>query len=703
MKLSNAIQGGCALTLMLASTPAQATKICVDPGHGGSDPGAVGCGLRETDINLDTGKRLRTLLQAAGYQVVMTRDTDVFISLSGRASYANSNAADRFVSIHSNSASSAAATGIETFCASNGSSNSFDLRDEIQSEMIATWPLANRGGKTASFTVLTATAMPATLSELGFIVNCGNDATYLGSPEHRQEAAVAHLHALQIHLGQAPSTPTSEPAPAPAPAPSNGELKGAVFQDLGSGTDDMSVRLDGARVSTTGASTSASIDSASWTLSVPAGIYTVNASKDGFEDNQRSCTVSAGAVSWCSIGLVATAPGDPPAELPDTPPPTEESGGDAPTDPTDPAQPADPSQSGDPSSTEEPPVDMNGEIPSRAEPVFLDAEFALLGIQGDSSAGTDLERSPQRVELGEGSGCSQSAGPGNMGSLLLLIGLAGLLRLHRRVAVRSLVALAALAASSSALADAASPWLGQPRVVLAGEASAPLLSPDGQRIAFGGPELRGLYVVEIADGRIRTISSRARAGYQPSWTRDGSGLALRLQDRPFSGEPLELHDLDGRFHGPRRLHRSVQVIQDGDRVWLQRGKARQLLAPATEKFFAPQLSPDGKLVLLQGLATGLYLYRLADGVYVRLGQGDHPSFSADGRWLVFDRSSDDGQQLTGSEILRTDLHHPRFRTVQLTDTPGTLEQYPSLSADGHRLAYQADGALWIAEMRPSGN
>ena len=78
--------------------------IVIDPGHGGKDPGAIGSnGTREKDIVLDIALRLRDLLQkTGGYKVLLTRDSDTFISLADRVKFANDHRADLFVSLHIN-------------------------------------------------------------------------------------------------------------------------------------------------------------------------------------------------------------------------------------------------------------------------------------------------------------------------------------------------------------------------------------------------------------------------------------------------------------------------------------------------------------------------------------------------------------------------------------------------------------------------
>ena len=214
-----------ALAMSLWSPAIAAFSIVVDPGHGGTangrdddgdgqidetgengeiDPGAVGCGLRESDINLDVSLRLRDLLTGAGQNVSLTRTADVFVNLQVRADFANARGADRFASIHSNAFDDAAANGTETFCHTS-LGTSADMRDKIHEEMIAAWGLTDRGVKTANFTVLSATSMPATLSELGFVTNCSVDAVLLADSTRRGEAAQAHLDGIARHLGVEPA------------------------------------------------------------------------------------------------------------------------------------------------------------------------------------------------------------------------------------------------------------------------------------------------------------------------------------------------------------------------------------------------------------------------------------------------------------------------------------------------------------------
>ncbi len=213
------------LFLTLSSAPAGAQTIVIDPGHGGGDPGGTGLGLEEKNIVLDISLKFRDLLDddsedetgGGSWTPHLTRDNDQFIELAARSAYANSLDADRFLSVHANAFSTASANGTETFSYSSTGTGA-NLRDMVQQEMISAWQLTDRGSKVASFSVLRNTAMPAELHELGFVTNA-IDAAKLASPEARDEAALAHLHALQRHYGMTPHTPVEPIVPIPLPPP----------------------------------------------------------------------------------------------------------------------------------------------------------------------------------------------------------------------------------------------------------------------------------------------------------------------------------------------------------------------------------------------------------------------------------------------------------------------------------------------------
>jgi N-acetylmuramoyl-L-alanine amidase len=91
--------------------------IVIDPGHGGTDPGCLGkAGTREKDIVLEVAQALKAkLAESAGINVILTRDSDVFVPVEDRTVIANQKRADLFVSIHANAARNRKRTGVETF------------------------------------------------------------------------------------------------------------------------------------------------------------------------------------------------------------------------------------------------------------------------------------------------------------------------------------------------------------------------------------------------------------------------------------------------------------------------------------------------------------------------------------------------------------------------------------------------------------
>jgi N-acetylmuramoyl-L-alanine amidase len=175
-------------------------RIVIDPGHGGSDPGAVGPnGLKEARVNLAVALKVAEKLRKAGVEVKLTRTSDVFVDLQPRCDIANSFNADYFVSIHCNSAGTTEARGTETYCYKLGGKGEV-LAKAIQAELIAATGRVNRGVKTANYYVLRRTNMPAVLTELAFISN-PEEERLLGSPDYQEKCATAIARGVSKVIG----------------------------------------------------------------------------------------------------------------------------------------------------------------------------------------------------------------------------------------------------------------------------------------------------------------------------------------------------------------------------------------------------------------------------------------------------------------------------------------------------------------------
>lgn len=158
----------------IATIVKQAKKkvIYLDAGHGGTDPGASGHGLKEKDLVLDIAKRTRDKLKAAGFTVIMSRSTDKTVKLDERTKEANDVKADIFVSIHANSFNGTA-SGIETWKMSQGpkAKESNTLASYLQNEIIKKTKGKDRGVKDGNLHVNRESKMPSSLVEVGFIDN----------------------------------------------------------------------------------------------------------------------------------------------------------------------------------------------------------------------------------------------------------------------------------------------------------------------------------------------------------------------------------------------------------------------------------------------------------------------------------------------------------------------------------------------------
>ncbi len=171
--------------ILISATPAgslinppDAPTIVIDVGHGGTDRGARGhlpyC--EEKKLCLLTARLVRKYLDQLGYHVVMTRNTDHFISLPKRVEIAAQSDANIFVSVHFNSSRSTEAQGIEVFfCDSKEdkvrTTASRKLADSILTRLIRRTSANSRGVKKGNFYVIRENTIPAVLVEGGFISN----------------------------------------------------------------------------------------------------------------------------------------------------------------------------------------------------------------------------------------------------------------------------------------------------------------------------------------------------------------------------------------------------------------------------------------------------------------------------------------------------------------------------------------------------
>ena len=215
------------------------SRIVIDPGHGGHDPGAQGNSISEAELVLDIALRVEKLLQKLpGVEVILTRRSDDYVPLPERTAIANREGADLFLSIHANASSTAAARGVETYFlnfANNMSAASVAARENaasgqamgalpdflkaialnnkldesrdfavaVQDAMVDQLKKSNKtirdlGVKQAPFVVLIGAAMPSVLAEISFLTN-SQEAKLLRGNAYRQRIAEALVVAIQTY------------------------------------------------------------------------------------------------------------------------------------------------------------------------------------------------------------------------------------------------------------------------------------------------------------------------------------------------------------------------------------------------------------------------------------------------------------------------------------------------------------------------
>ena len=188
-------------------------KIAIDPGHGGSDAGAIGpTGVMEKDVTLKVSLELRRLLEAEGAEVIMTRDTDRTVSpkgakasdieeLGARCDVGNRAGAEIFISIHADSFTRPEARGTTGYYYGKSTSGRGQkLADCIRRNLVEQLGTPSRGTQPCNFYVVKNTDMPATLIELGFISN-KDEEKLLDSREGVQKAAHGILDGIEDYFG----------------------------------------------------------------------------------------------------------------------------------------------------------------------------------------------------------------------------------------------------------------------------------------------------------------------------------------------------------------------------------------------------------------------------------------------------------------------------------------------------------------------
>ncbi len=190
-----------AITLLDPGESGKAGPVVIDAGHGGVDPGALGGGLKEKDINLDIAARLNQLLIKNNVKTYMTRDDDCFVGVYERTYIANKLNACLFLSIHNNAIPDPAYRGTMTLCYPIANPVPGKFHGKAFAGIIHKYLIGRLGTidrkvrDKPNLVVLRETSMPAAIAEIAFITN-SSDRTLLKTAKFKQQAAQALCDAV---------------------------------------------------------------------------------------------------------------------------------------------------------------------------------------------------------------------------------------------------------------------------------------------------------------------------------------------------------------------------------------------------------------------------------------------------------------------------------------------------------------------------
>lgn len=258
---------------------------------------------------------------------------------------------------------------------------------------------------------------------------------------------------------------------------------------------------------------------------------------------------------------------------------------------------------------------------------------------------------------------------------------------------------------------------------------APEWSSDGSMLACTGEKYRGIWVMDKDGKNLRQLSDEDLAGFKYQWipksrwivyrARENEDLFLRGVDasgarvtargpvRELSapsvasggvnfaeeGRLLRL-DLSGKTL-PATTSASCAYADEG-RIYVENAGKRIAISDDRDTYYLPVVSPDGKRILYEGLVSGIHLADIDGKNSVLAGRGNNPRWSADGKWIVYDITTDDGNEITSGDLFLWDV--AAGKRIQITRTDKMIEQRPALSPDNRNICWDAGGVIYTGKL-----
>ncbi len=241
------------------------------------------------------------------------------------------------------------------------------------------------------------------------------------------------------------------------------------------------------------------------------------------------------------------------------------------------------------------------------------------------------------------------------------------------------------------------------------QAKFPSISPDGQKILLFAPETdaapRKLLRWTPKTDELQELMSGQNVSMFVTWD-DADNISMRQADKPFFGDSrllkLRLENKSAALRAKKPLADSkLFAYDDDDIIILARKDTKTLQAISdvnADRYYAPIVSPDEKFVVFSGLTTGVHIFDVEKNAVVYIGaKGTDPSFSPDGRYLIYGETSDDGNDYTSGNLIIVDLQKHSRRA--LANPSKEIRLRGTLSKDASFVAYEtAKGAVYRARL-----
>ena len=239
--------------------------------------------------------------------------------------------------------------------------------------------------------------------------------------------------------------------------------------------------------------------------------------------------------------------------------------------------------------------------------------------------------------------------------------------------------------------------------------SSPSIAPDGKHVVFFERGLPGepniLHEWSADTGKIQERIRSHEVSNFITWD-DDQNFSVREREKPFFREGAKLRfdrsPKNLKLQERKPLIESNYVVYDQDDIIILESKKTQTLQaisdPAMGRYFAPILSPDEKFVVYSSLSSGIFLFDIEANAVVYIGaHGSVPTFSPDGRYLIYANTSDDGHDYTRGDLIMLDLRLKTYRVI--ANPKSEIRLNATLSKDAKEIAYETlDGKVWRGEL-----